>query len=210
MWRVAEYRGRGRQATWGGRACFGGAVVSGISKINIWNHERRLERTGSDTVKWDALTTGNFGGFDAHRATEGDGEFDLACNHGHLHCRMADIGIDDTVMEAGGPDRQSRVFRLPDHNPHRNVSHRLTLLLRARGDNPIWVCVTTEDGNCHHRPSVDLRATSASTLSTISEAAPTYVSGTDSVATSSSVITSRIAGIRERASASGRPSATAR
>jgi hypothetical protein len=38
------------------------------------------------------------------------------------------------------------VFRLPEVNPHRSVTHRLRVPLKAQGDNPLWVCVTTEDG----------------------------------------------------------------
>lgn len=146
VWSGAEYRGRGRQTIWTGRARFGGAIIDRISKINAWNHEKRLEQTGTDMVEWDALTTGNFGGFDAFLATEAEGEFDLACNHGHLRCAMSDIGIDDMVMEAGGLDRRVRVFRVPAENPHRNVTHRVSVPLRPDGDNPIWVRVTTEDG----------------------------------------------------------------
>src|SRR3546814_7605759 len=71
LWSGAEYRGRGRQTTWIGRARFAGARVLRIAKINAWNHERRLEQTSSDTVEWDALTTGNFGGFDAVLAENG-------------------------------------------------------------------------------------------------------------------------------------------
>lgn len=146
VWSGAEYRGRGRQSTWIGRARFGGAAIERITKINAWNHERRLEQTSTDTVEWNALTTGNFAGFDAHLAREDGGEFDLACNHGHLRCRMDEIGLDDIVMEAGGLERRIRLFRVPDENPHHTVTHRLTVPLRASGDNPLWVCVTTEDG----------------------------------------------------------------
>ena len=147
LWSGAEYRGRGRQTTWIGRARFGGAKVTGISKINAWDHERRLEQTGTDTVEWNALTTGNYGGFAAYLEDESaDGMFDLSCNHGAIHCKLSDIGYDDTMIEAGGLERKIRVFRLPDVNPHDHVTHKVTVPLAKGRDNPLWVCVNTEDG----------------------------------------------------------------
>ena len=146
LWSGAEYRGRGRQSTWIGKARFGGARVREIRKINAWNHERRLEQTGTDMVEWNALTTGNYGGFDAWLEEENGGSFELTSNHGSIHCRLDEIGLDDIIMEAGGLERRIRVFRLPDENPHRSVMHRLRVPLQASGDNPIWVCVNTEDG----------------------------------------------------------------
>ena len=146
VWSGAEYRGRGRQSTWIGRARFGGAAVERISKINAWNPERLLEQRGRDTVEWNSITTGNFGGFDACLSGGEDGTFDLTCNHGSLQLPLAEIGLEDHVMEAGGLERRIRVFRLPDVNPHREMTHRMTIPLKQDGDNPLWVCVTTEDG----------------------------------------------------------------
>lgn len=146
VWSGAEYRGRGRQTTWTGRARFNGAVIDQIAKINAWNPERRLERMGSDTVVWDTLTTGNFGGFDACLRQQAGATLEIATNHGCLTRPLAEIGLDDIVLDAGGLDRKIRVCRLPDVNPHREVTHRLTVPLKPGADNPIWVCVTTEDG----------------------------------------------------------------
>ena len=146
VWSGAEYRGRGRQSTWIGRARFGGASVERISKINAWNPERLLEQRGRDTVEWNSITTGNFGGFDAWLSGGEEGTFDLTCNHGSLQIPLAGIGLEDQVLEAGGLERRMRVFRLPDVNPHREMTHRMTIPLQQSGDNPLWVCVTTEDG----------------------------------------------------------------
>ncbi|GAB4370374.1 MAG: DUF3604 domain-containing protein [Kiloniellaceae bacterium] len=146
LWSGAEYRGRGRQTTWTGKARFAGARVARLAKINAWNLERRLEQTSSDTVEWNALTTGNFGGFDVWLEEEDGGRFELTCNHGALACGLGEIGLDDIVLDAGGLERKIRVFRLPEANPHRHVVHKLRVPLKPAGDNPLWVCVTTEDG----------------------------------------------------------------
>jgi hypothetical protein len=146
VWSGAEYRGRGRQSTWIGSARFRGCTITKLAKINAWNHERLLERRGSNTVEWNAITTGNFGGFDAW-LEEGDAAvLDLATNHGEIHAPLAEIGLDDTLLEAGGLERRIRVFRLPEANPHREMRASVRIPMQASGDNPLWICVTTEDG----------------------------------------------------------------
>jgi hypothetical protein len=146
IWSGAEYRGRGRETSWVGRAKFGNAVVHRMSKINAWNHERQLEVQGADTVIFDAITTGNFGGFDAWITPRAPGELDIATNHGTLRVPLADIAVEDHILEAGGLERKIRAFRLPEEISKLSLSTTLEIPLKASGDNPIWVCVTTEDG----------------------------------------------------------------
>ena len=146
VWSGAEYRGRGRQTTWIGSARFNGCHIRQMAKINAWNHERLLEQRGSNTVEWNAITTGNFGGFDAWLDESEGAHLHLACNHGEIKAPLADIGLDDEVLHAGGLDRKVRVFRLPESNPHREMRAQVRVGLRDSGDNPLWVCVTTEDG----------------------------------------------------------------
>ncbi len=146
LWSGAEYRGRGRQSTWIGRARFAGCRIARMAKINAWNHERLLEQRGSDTIEWNAITTGNFGGFDVWLEESEGARLDLTSNHGAIAEPLAAIGLEDTVLDAGGLARAIRVFRLPEHNPHREVRHTVEIPLRSDGDNPLWICVTTEDG----------------------------------------------------------------
>jgi hypothetical protein len=49
-------------------------------------------------------------------------------------------------LEAGGLERQIRAFRLPEEISKLSLSTTLEIPLKASGDNPVWVCVTTEDG----------------------------------------------------------------
>ena len=43
IWSGAEYRGRGRQTSWKGRADFQHCRIPKMKKINAWNHEKRLQ-----------------------------------------------------------------------------------------------------------------------------------------------------------------------
>jgi len=146
IWSGAEYRGRGRQSTWTGRAVFRKCRIERLAKINAWNHERRLERCSRETVEWDAITTGNFGGFDVWLEEGDTAELDLTTNRGAIRKPLKTIGLEDTVLEAGGLERRLHVFRLPENNPHREVQHQFRIPLKPKCDNPLWICVTTEDG----------------------------------------------------------------
>ena len=97
-------------------------------------------------MRFDTITTGNFGGFDAWLEPGLTGRFELACNHGALELPLDDIGLDDVVMEAGGLERRIRAFRLPDENACREMNEAVELDLDPSGDNPLWVSVFTEDG----------------------------------------------------------------
>ncbi len=145
LWSGAQYRGRGRNTRWNGRARFDATTISRFDKINQWNPDQLFERRGSDTVIWKTVTTGNFMGFDAWLA-EKTGRLSITTNLGDLSLDLADIAVDDIVLNAGGLARKLRVCRLPDTALHREMSFSRTISVNREGDTPIWICVTTEDG----------------------------------------------------------------
>ncbi len=49
-------------------------------------------------------------------------------------------------MDAGGLKRQISVFPLPKEMVERKVQHDCVIPLNRAFDNPLWICVTTEDG----------------------------------------------------------------
>ena len=149
LWSGAEYRGRGRTTYWKGRARFTGANIVRMQKINIWNHERLVQQQGSDTVQFDTITTGNYGGFDVWLdtdGTDGGGRLEINCNHGTLDVALSELGIDDCNVDLGGLERQVKAFRMPNEIPQRSMTETIDIDLRPVGDNPIWVAVYTEDG----------------------------------------------------------------
>jgi hypothetical protein len=147
MWSGAEYRGRGRNTHWRGRADFTGAPIDRFERINRLNHEQTLDQTGSSAVVWSAVTTGNMMGFDAW-VTPGEGAaLEVRTNYGNLSLALADIGIEPGTLKAGGLERELRIQRLPDGPLPREIELTRTVEIAATGDTPIWLCVTLEDGN---------------------------------------------------------------
>ena len=60
---------------------------------------------------------------------------------------ISDIGFEDIVFDAGKLGRKLRLFRLPDENPHLEMSLEQDIPLRDEGDNALYVRVTQEDGH---------------------------------------------------------------
>jgi len=145
LWSGAEYRGRGRDTSWEGQARFEGAAITRMEKINIWNHERKLEVEGDSRVVFEAITTGNYGGFDVW--LDGNGTaVQVETNRGTLESALADVGMEDLVLDAGGLERQVKMFCLPEALSVREMQEEITVPLSESGDNPLWISVYTEDG----------------------------------------------------------------
>lgn len=147
LWSGAEYRGRGRQTNWTGRARFDGCNITAMQKINAWNHERKLVQNGSNTIEWDAMTTGNYGGFDVWLdVKKPDAAVDLTCNYGELLTDALALDATGVQLDAGGLKRQVNVYRLPETLSQTEIKESIEVPLHSNGDNPIWICVYTEDG----------------------------------------------------------------
>ena len=147
IWSGAEYRGRRRETNWRGQARFKEASIRHWQGLNAWNQERLLETVNNDTVVWDAITTGNFGGFDVWLDESPDARLEIETNHGTLAEKLSNLKMKDTIMEAGGLGRCVRVFRLPDDKLPQQYETKVEVALRPKGDNPLWVCLTLEDGS---------------------------------------------------------------
>lgn len=142
----AEYRGRGRQTLWTGAVTFSDAAAESIAPINWWNPERPLLRENPGTILFEAVTTGNFCGFDV-ALDRLEGTVHVASNKVEGTIDLADLGIEPQILDAGGLERAISVQRLPDRleATEMTVSYRVRLL--DDGDTPVWVRVRTEDGH---------------------------------------------------------------
>jgi len=147
IWEGSEYRGRGRQTIWDGGCTLTGNRFTRVGPINFWNLDRRLEQLSPTELKWSALTTGCFGGFDAWLDDVHAGTLKIDTALVKAEINVADIGLDDRVFDAGGIKRRIRVFRMPDENPHVRVDVERDVELTDAHDNALYVCLVQEDGN---------------------------------------------------------------
>ncbi len=114
-----------------------GANILGRGRIKEWNF---------DCHQLGSFITWFYGGFDVWLDDSDGGRLDLVSSHGSLDMALDNIGLEDSIMQAGGLERQIKVFRLPNELAKREMTESLDIALRPVGDNPIWVSVYTEDG----------------------------------------------------------------
>jgi hypothetical protein len=98
-------------------------------------------------LKWSALTTGCFGGFDAWLEDPDAGTLRIDTALVKAEIAIADIGLNDRIFDAGGIRRRIRVFRMPDENPHHHIRIERDIELVDGHDNALYVCIVQEDGN---------------------------------------------------------------
>ncbi len=92
------------------------------------------------------MTAGNFGAFDVWLDQRDGAAVSLETGHVDATIRLAEVGCEDYVIAAGGLDLELRLFCLPDELKSGPLSASVDVRLRERGDNPLWIRVTTEDG----------------------------------------------------------------
>ena len=146
IWEGAEYRGRGRQVSWNGDARIIGNKIRSAKAINFLNPERELVLNG-DRLDWTSVTTGNLAGMELMLDDPSAGTIVISTKPAKAEWKIADIGAEDTVVEAGGLGRKLRAYRLPEENPHRAFAFDVDVGTEPGKDNPIYVRVTLEDGH---------------------------------------------------------------
>jgi len=150
MWSGAEYRGRGREVNWRGKATVNGNGIARVEAVNFLNPDKPLRFAREPaTIEWDSVTTGNMAGFDLWLEREQAGTLSIASNIVSAECDLAALDHDEMVFEAGGLGRQIRVYRLPESKKvtSMHVTHDVTGTAQAKGDVPVYIRVTQEDGH---------------------------------------------------------------
>ena len=146
VWGGAKYRGRGRKVRWTGKMRLKNARIIRFERINAWNPEKLFEQRSDKEVVWDSITTGNFVGFDIWLDNVSNGQMVLETNYVGTTLSLDEIGLKDTIFEADGLERRLRVYRMPQINNVFEIRDTVPVVLKPKGDNPLWVRVTTDDG----------------------------------------------------------------
>ena len=147
IWEGSEYRGRGRQTRWDGTATLNGNRFERAAAINHYNLDKIFEPDGDQGLRWTALTTGGFGGFDAWLSDPTAGTLSIDTPLVKCDIPVADIGREDMIFDAGGIQRRIRVFRMPDENLHTSLHLTRRIPLRSDADNALYVRIIQEDGH---------------------------------------------------------------
>jgi len=148
VWEGAEYRGRFRQVIWDGAATISDNRIVKALPINFFNRDKSLQQSGENQLSWRALTTGNFGGFDAWLSDPYAGTLQLETPIIKCGIPLEEIGCQDITMDRSGVlPRFVRVMRLPEINQHYTFRIERNISLHDDRDNPLFIKLTQEDGN---------------------------------------------------------------
>ncbi|MEQ8824870.1 MAG: DUF3604 domain-containing protein [Filomicrobium sp.] len=143
----AEYRGRARTTVWDGQLTVTGNSISDAKMFNNWNLDRGIRSQSSDALAWKAVTTGNTCGIDLWLTEGSAGKIKIDTPHISPTINTADIGLEETVFEAGGLERKLKAYRLPDAPTTTRMTHKMNVPVAAQGDTPIFVRVIQVDGH---------------------------------------------------------------
>lgn len=142
----AKYRGRGREVIWDGTATLDGNSVERVATINYYNLDKSVDLVSPTELRWGAITTGGFCGFDAWLGDRESGVLHIKTDLVEAEINIADIGLEDLVFEAGGLKRQIRVYRMPDKNDVRTMTFERSVPLHKGSDNAVYMSMIQEDG----------------------------------------------------------------
>ena len=142
----AEFRGRAPRTVWDGEAAFSDARIREARPISFALKSKSFTRDGERTLRWTNITTGDVVGFEAWLEDGRAGTLRVTTPQGREEVALADLGLGERVFDYGKLDRRMRIFRLPEENSHKALQLRRQIRLRPHGDNPLYVCLTLEDG----------------------------------------------------------------
>lgn len=147
IWSGAEVRGRDRATTWDGSLRVKGNTILNVTPINFWNANRPLERIGKNRLAWESVTTGGVAGLIITLAKPHAGHIEIDTLQRRVKCPVKSAGLKPRTWNCGGLRKKIQICRLPDRPRTREFAFDLPLTQLHRGDNPIYVRVTQEDGH---------------------------------------------------------------
>lgn len=148
MWEGAEYRGRGREVLWRGTLTVHGGRFRRATAVNFLNPELTLEtRVPGRELAWRSVTTGNMAGIDLDLEDDDGVEIAVETNLVSGRFAVAEIGVEERVLNAGGLGRRMRVYRLPDSLATPRIAFEHRVRFAGPGDLPVYVRVTQQDGH---------------------------------------------------------------
>jgi hypothetical protein len=148
LWQGAEYRGRGRETTWRGKATLLDNRFTRYTAVNFLNPERKVQEIASGTaLEWTCVTTGNLAGIDIWLDRARRGTLRVETNVVSGRVDLAALADDAVTFDGGGLGRELRAYRLPetDWSCRATIEHEVAF--SGSADLPVYVRVTQSDGH---------------------------------------------------------------
>jgi hypothetical protein len=148
VWCGAKVRGRDRLVRWDGDLSVHGNAILDATPINFWNANQPLVKIGSQRLAWKSITTGGVTGVILALEKSTSGSLEIDTFQHHVECEIVSVGLEPKAWECpGGLQKEIKVYRLPDQQCSCEFSFSLPLTELHKGDNPIFIRMTQEDGH---------------------------------------------------------------
>jgi hypothetical protein len=150
MWSGAEYRGRGREVFWNGKAALHDNRIERVAAVNFLNPDKPIHCSKEQgRIAWQSVTTGNMAGFDLWLERERTGRLSIESNVISSECDLAKLDQNEVTIQGGGLQRKLCIYRLPEQNSAISIqiTHQVTDTRIEDRDLPIYVRVTQQDGH---------------------------------------------------------------
>jgi hypothetical protein len=148
LWQGAEYRGRGRETLWQGKATIAGNRIARFSPVNFLNPERKIQETAVGTeLAWTSVTTGNLAGIDLWLDEARSGTLTIETNVVSGAVDLAALADNTVAFDGGGLGRRLSVYRLPEADWSVRLTFDHVVHFSGRADLPVYARVTQADGH---------------------------------------------------------------
>jgi hypothetical protein len=147
VWSGAEVRGRDRMVSWDGTLHIQDNMITQVQPVNFWNADQPLQQPDVNRLTWKSVTTGGVAGAIVTLGKQQDGLMEIDTVQKVVSCRIDEIGLQPLIWSCGGLRKQLEVYRLPDQPSSCEFEYDMPLTDLHKGDNPIYIKVTQEDGH---------------------------------------------------------------
>lgn len=148
LWSGAEVRGRARMCEWHGSLTIKGNHIKSITPVNFWNAFQPLRKVNDKRLEWRSVATGGVAGMILELDKIDSGMIFIETAQGKCKCLVKNIGLNAKVKNYGGLSKQLRIYRLPaKEQAPKSFEFEKPLKHLRKGDNPIYICMSQEDGH---------------------------------------------------------------
>ena len=146
LWGGAETRGRARMVRWDGNLSIQNNEILNVRAVNIWDADKSI-RKQPDRLQWQSITTGGDAGVILELDEPDKGVIKIETVQGDFEVDIASIGVEPVVRDYGGLNKRIAIYKLPGEPSPSEYIFNLPLVDLRKGDNPIYIKMTQEDGH---------------------------------------------------------------
>ncbi len=157
-WSGARSKNRPKVQNWNGEAVLAGGKILNASPYNLSHPEEGLILVDDHIVRWNSHTSGEADGIWLELELTPEATLTFSSPAISKTFKVAELGQDPTIVEAGGVDLQLEVRWVSDAPGPLDLDWSFTDEAVPAGDHAYWLWVTQTDGACAWSSPIYIRA----------------------------------------------------